>query len=92
MLSTKKPESMSDAKKRPVSGVVQNKLSKLEKIYGNLPELVVPLEEEPDLSPSESTFSIKTGFTRRSGQGQKGKSKKMKGIQAIYNAKLYKRP
>lgn len=75
-----------------MSGLVQNKLSKLEKIYGNLPELVVPLEEEPSLSPSESTFSIKTGFTWRS-NNKKRNTKKMKGIEAIYKAKMFnKRP
>ena len=68
LLNTKRPEFITDVKnKRPVSGLVRNRLSKLERIYGNLPELVVPLEEDDgDLSNSESTFSIKTGFTKRS--------------------------
>lgn len=67
LLQTKKPVPLNTEKKRPISGLVRHWLSKLEWIYGNLPELVVPLEEEDgNLSPSESTFSVKTGFTKHS--------------------------
>ena len=64
LLSTKKHDPFTDSKRRPVSGLIQNKISKLERIYGNLPELVVPREEEDNFSQSGSTISIKTGFTK----------------------------
>lgn len=82
-------------KKRPISGLVRHRLSKLERIYGNLPELVVPLEEEDgNMSPSESTYSGKTGFTNKfsqaPGNAKKVPSKKIQGIEAIYKAKVFK--
>ena len=80
--SSQKPKRL---KHRPKSGMAKESISKLKKIYGQPGEIIVPMDDISEGSPNESMISMQTGYT---GVSNFAVTRKMRGIQSIYQNRV----